>query len=120
MATKDELLTSAKKNLDAFGNALGKQVGANITQGGEVDSSKLDAVKKSFTKTGTLTTIPNEVYKKIAEAVYDKIDQSIFVRYSTNEGTLIKQVATQIGKVLSKISDLKIPVEEKDKNGKKT
>ncbi|MBR0288602.1 MAG: hypothetical protein IJQ82_06440, partial [Selenomonadaceae bacterium] len=47
-------------------------------------------------------------------------DQSIFVRYSTNEGTLIKQVATQIGKVLSKISDLKIPVEEKDKNGKKT
>lgn len=120
MATKDELLTSAKKNLDAFGNALGKQVGANITQGGEVDSSKLDAVKKSFTKTGTLTTIPNDVYKKIAEAIYDKIDQSIFVRYSTNEGTLIKQVATQIGKVLSKISDLKIPVESKDKSGKKT
>lgn len=120
MATKDELLTSAKKNLDAFGNALGKKVGANITQGGEVDSSKLDAVKKSFTKTGTLTIIPDEVYKKIAEAIYDKIDQSIFVRYSTNEGTLIKQVATQIGKVLSKISDLKVPVEEKDKNGKKT
>lgn len=112
MDTKDELLTSAKKNLDAFGNALGKQVGANITQGGEVDSSKLDAVKKSFTKTGTLTTIPNDVYKKIAEAIYDKIDQSIFVRYSTLEGTLIKQVATQIGKVLSKISDLKVPVKD--------
>ncbi|MBR7025643.1 MAG: hypothetical protein IKI08_06510 [Selenomonadaceae bacterium] len=113
-----KLLQTAKKNLDALGDALGKKIGAAIENqdAGNV-TSNLEAVKKSFTKpVGILTTIPDEVYKKIAEALNEnKKIKSIFTTYSKNEGECIKQVATQIGKLLSKIDDIKVPVKE---NGK--
>lgn len=113
-----KLLQSAKKNLDVLGDALGKKLGAAIEKqdAGETTST-LAAVKESFTKpAGTLTTIPDEVYKKVAEALNANAKiKSIFTTYSANEGKCIKQVATQIGKLLSKIDDIKVPVEE---NGK--
>ncbi|MBR4641860.1 MAG: hypothetical protein IKO74_03950 [Selenomonadaceae bacterium] len=113
-----KLLQTAKKNLDTLGDALGKKIGAAIENqdAGNV-TSNLEAVKKSFTKpVGMLTTIPDEVYKKIAEALNEnKKIKSIFTTYSKNEGECIKQVATQIGKLLSKIDDIPVPVKE---NGK--
>ena len=116
----DKLLQTAKNNLDKLGDALGKQVGTAVTSStnSTVDaSSKLAAVKSSFaTPVGTLKKIPEEVYKKIAEALNSAIPESIFTKYSTNEGKLIKQVATQIGKVLSSIDDQKVTVKENGKN----
>ena len=46
-----KLLQTAKKNLDALGDALGKKIGAAIENqdAGNV-TSNLEAVKKSFTK----------------------------------------------------------------------
>jgi len=108
-----KLLQAAKKNLDALGDALGKKIGAAIEkQDAGNTTSTLAAVKESFTKpAGTLTTIPDEVYKKVAEALNANAKiKSIFTTYSANEGKCIKQVATQIGKLLSKIDDIKVPV----------
>ena len=115
---KEKLLKAAKTNLDAIGNALGEKLGAAIEkQDTSAKSSGLEQVKKSFTKpVGTLTIIPDDVYKKIAETLNDNAKiSSIFIEYSTNEGKCIKQVATQIGKLLKKLDDIKVPVEE---NGK--
>lgn len=113
-----KLLQTAKKNLDALGNALGKKIGASIEKQNSGDAnSKLESVKESFIKpVGTLTTITGEVYKKIAETLNanSKI-KSILTTYSTQEGKCIKQVAVQIGKLLSKLDDMKVPVEENDK-----
>lgn len=108
-----KLLQATKKNLDALGDALGKKLGAAIEkQDAGNTTSNLAAVKESFAKTaGTLTKIPDEVYKKIAEALNANAKiKSIFTTYSANEGKCIKQVATQIGKLLSKIDDIKVPV----------
>lgn len=113
---KEKLLKTAKKNFDAIGDALGKKLGAAIeNQDTAAESSGLEQVKKSFTKpSGTLTKIPDEVYKKIAETLNDNAQiSSIFTKYSTDEGKCIKQVATQIGKLLKKLDDIKkIPVKE--------
>lgn len=114
MDTKDELLTSAKKNLDTFGEALGQKLD-NVVK---VDSTKLDAVKRSFSKTGTLT-IPNDVYEKIAEAINnDAKTQKIFKKYSKNEATLIQQVAAQISTLLKSIETQTVTVKEKNSSGK--
>ncbi|MBR6888715.1 MAG: hypothetical protein IKN16_09760 [Selenomonadaceae bacterium] len=87
MAAKGALLKTAENNLNSLGNALSKKLGTTINSGGEVDESKLTGskLKDSFTKSGSSAEVPEEVYKKIAEAVYDKIDQSIFSEYSTDK-----------------------------------
>ena len=115
---KKKILQAAKKNLDALGDALGKKIGAAIEkQDISAESSGLEQVKSSFTKPiGTLSTIPAKVYKKIAETLNDNSKiSSIFTEYSTDEGKCIKQVATQIGKLLKKLDDIKVTVEENDK-----
>ena len=111
MATKNEILTSAEKNLDALGDALGKKIGTTINLGGEVDAGKLEAVKKSFTTSGTLDTIPEDVYKKIAATLNDNSKiKSIFEKYSTQEAECIKQVAAQVAALLKKIKSQTFPV----------
>jgi len=115
---KEKLLKTTKKNFDTIGDALGKKLGAAIEkQDSTAESSGLEQVKNSFTKpVGTLTKIPDEVYKKIAETLNDNAKiSSIFIEYSTDEGKCIKQVATQIGRLLKKLDVIKIPLKE---NGK--
>ena len=66
MATKGEILYLAERNLDKLGDELGKKLGIQLDSGGEVDASKLKNVKKNFVVSGTLDTIPDKIYKKIA------------------------------------------------------
>ena len=118
ISNNNEILQAAKKNLDTLGNALGQKIGATVEsdKSNNIDTSaSLATFKASFTQTGTLKKIPDDVYKKIAESINGAIPASIFTKYSTNEAKLIQQVATQIGKLLSSIDDQKISVKEGSK-----
>ena len=113
----EKILTTAKNNLDALGNALGKKVGAAIKSDAK-NATNLNA-KDLFTTTGTMK-IPEAVYNAVAKAISDNVPKSIYTKYSENEGELIKQVSTQVGKLLSSIDEFPVSVKEGGKTVKYT
>ncbi len=120
-----KLLQIAKKNLDAFGNELGKQLGAAIA-GEDGMNSALDKVLaladlKSKTSTtviyGKDMTIPNEVYEKFAEGIYEKIKGNIRSgEYSTKDSTLASLFLNSINTPLGSIEDVTVTLNVPDEN----
>lgn len=75
MATNDLLLQAAKASLTAIGEVLGEKVSEGISLISE-DKDELDNFKKSCKKpVGTLTNIPDEVYREIMTAYYDALKE---------------------------------------------
>ncbi len=113
---KEKILAAAEKNLKALGNALGKTVGEAL----EADNANLATnlylqltdVKDSFTRIyGKLKDIPDEVYTEIAKTLIGEIDSIIFAQYSSDKTELVKQIATQIGKLFTKIPNQEVTVD---------
>lgn len=111
MATKDELLTSAKKNLDTLGDSLGKKLDAAIGTGSlDTDSILSDLKTKIDTKVlnGKKMTIPPEVYEKFAQSIYEKVKSNAgSKKYSTDKNTLTNQFLGDIIGAIGKIDDCK-------------
>ena len=110
MATKDELLTSAKKNLDTLGDALGKKLGTAIKN----DSLDTDSILSDLeTKIDMQVlhgkiTIPPAVYEKFAQSIYEKVKSNAgSKKYSTDMTTLTKQFLSDISGAIGKIDDVK-------------
>ena len=110
MATKDELLTSAKKNLDTLGDALGKKLGTAIKK----DSLDTDSILSDLeTKIDMQVlhgkmTIPPAVYEKFAQSIYEKVKSNAgSKKYSTDMTTLTKQFLSDISGAIGKIDDVK-------------
>lgn len=111
MATKDELLTTAKKNLDTLGDSLGKKLDAAIGTGSlDTDSILSDLKTKIDTKVlnGKKMTIPPEVYEKFAQSIYEKVKSNAgSKKYSTDKNTLTNQFLGDIIGAIGKIDDCK-------------
>ena len=75
MATNDLLLQAAKASLKAIGEVLGDKVSEGISLVSS-DEDQLSNFKSSCKKpVGTLTNIPDEVYREIMTAYYDALKE---------------------------------------------
>lgn len=75
MATNDLLLQAAKESLKAIGEVLGEKVSEGISLVSS-DKDELGNFKSSCKKpVGTLTDIPDEVYREIMTAYYDALKE---------------------------------------------
>ena len=123
----NNILQTAKSNLDKLGDALAQKVGTAV---GNEDGTSIKTSLSSSTALSTLEStmtksIPNgmiiapEVYEKIAKSVYEKFQSGAGAaskKYSTDDTTLIKQILGEISSGFASIPDTKVDAKVKGSN----
>ena len=121
--TKSKILEAAQKNFDAIENKIeagvNKAASSKVNSANEFDeATALKNWKAQFTTlfSGGNFTIPEEIYKKIAQKIseVDTVKNSLFSeKLSLNEGEQIQQIAANISSILpGAIEKETVPVDE--------
>ena len=122
--TNSKFLQTAKEDLDRIEDVISTKLSSAVNSSSStinIDSSSALATFKSNVSvsaglTGKKINVPDEVYVAFAKAINNAIsaiNETFFEKYSTDENKLVKQLANQIGTILSSIDDEKVPVKDK-------
>lgn len=118
MATNDLLLQVAKASLTAIGEVLGEKVSEGISLVSE-ENDELDNFKSSCKKpVGTLTNIPDEVYREVMTAYYDALKEKdageVFDTLIAKGKTWDEKIADVIDTLTRPVNSRKVKVTDGD------